>query len=141
VCAVRRLAVAIGVDPLVQRVRCRQVQHERPNALSDLELSGLLVRPDLGTTIGIGDRAILELLARARLRRSEHTLRALPFMQNGAFLVFRRLAQLVPEFDLAVKAEAHKTGNGSDAASVTAGGADGGPLEERGSDHQRADRG
>jgi Dyp-type peroxidase family len=42
-----------------------------------------------------------------------------PFMQNGAFLVFRRLAQLVPEFDKAVKAEAHKTGNGSDAASPT----------------------
>ncbi|MEA2230370.1 MAG: hypothetical protein QOD83_186 [Solirubrobacteraceae bacterium] len=42
-----------------------------------------------------------------------------PFMRNGAFLVFRRLAQLVPEFDLAVKAEAHKTGNGSDTASPT----------------------
>jgi Dyp-type peroxidase family len=41
-----------------------------------------------------------------------------PFMQNGAFLVFRRLAQLVPEFDRAVKAEAHKTGNGSDPASA-----------------------
>jgi Dyp-type peroxidase family len=42
-----------------------------------------------------------------------------PFMENGAYLVFRRLAQLVPEFDLAVKAEAHKTGSGSDAASAT----------------------
>jgi Dyp-type peroxidase family len=42
-----------------------------------------------------------------------------PFMQNGAFLVFRRLAQLVPEFDQAIKVEAAKTGNGSDAASPT----------------------
>jgi integrase/recombinase XerD len=71
VSAVRRLAAAIGADPLVQRVRCTQVQHERPSALSDLELSGLLARPDLRTTIGIRDRAILELLARAGLRRSE----------------------------------------------------------------------
>jgi Dyp-type peroxidase family len=42
-----------------------------------------------------------------------------PFMQNGAFLVVRRLAQLVPEFDQAVKDEAAKTGNGSDEASPT----------------------
>jgi Dyp-type peroxidase family len=32
----------------------------------------------------------------------------IPFMANGAFLVFRKLAQSVPEFDLAVKAEAAK---------------------------------
>jgi integrase/recombinase XerD len=55
----------------VARVRCTQVQQERPSALSDLELSGLLKQPDLRTTIGIRDRAILELLARAGLRRSE----------------------------------------------------------------------
>ena len=71
VSAVRRLAAAIGADPLVTRVRCTQVQHQRPSALSDLELSQLLARPDLRTTIGIRDRAILELLARAGLRRSE----------------------------------------------------------------------
>ena len=71
VSAVRRLAAAIGADPLVARVRCTQVQQERPSALSDLELSGLLSRPDLRTTIGVRDRAILELLARAGLRRSE----------------------------------------------------------------------
>jgi integrase/recombinase XerD len=71
VSAVRRLAAAIGADPLVAQVRCAQVQHERPNALSDLELSQLLAGPDLRTTIGIRDRAILELLARAGLRRSE----------------------------------------------------------------------
>jgi integrase/recombinase XerD len=71
VSAVRRLAAAIGADPLVARVRCTQVQQERPSALSDLELSQLLARPDLRTTIGIRDRAILELLARAGLRRSE----------------------------------------------------------------------
>jgi len=71
VSAVRRLAAAIGADPLVARVRCTQVQQERPRALSDLELSRLLARPDLRTTIGIRDRAILELLARAGLRRSE----------------------------------------------------------------------
>jgi len=68
---VRRLAAAIGVDALVQQVRCTQVQHERPRALSDLELSQLLARPDRRTTIGTRDRAILELLARAGLRRSE----------------------------------------------------------------------
>ena len=52
---------------LVAQVRCSQVQHERPRALSDRELSGLLARPDLRTTIGIRDRAILDLLARAGL--------------------------------------------------------------------------
>ena len=71
VSAVRRLAAAIGADPLVGQVRCTQIQQERPNALSDHELSALLARPDLRTTIGIRDRAILELLARAGLRRSE----------------------------------------------------------------------
>jgi integrase/recombinase XerD len=71
VSAVRRLAAAIGADPLVAQVRCTQVQQERPSALSDVELSQLLARPDLRTTIGIRDRAILELLARAGLRRSE----------------------------------------------------------------------
>jgi site-specific recombinase XerD len=39
VSAVRRLAAAVGADPLVQGVRCTQVQQERPSALSDLELS------------------------------------------------------------------------------------------------------
>jgi integrase/recombinase XerD len=67
VSAVRRLGAAIGADPLVARVRCTQVQQERPSALSDVELSQLLARPDLRTTIGIRDRAILELLARAGL--------------------------------------------------------------------------
>jgi integrase/recombinase XerD len=71
VCAVRRLAASIGADPLVAQVRCSQVQQERPKALSDRELSTLLTRPDLRTTIGTRDRAILELLARAGLRRSE----------------------------------------------------------------------
>ncbi|MEA2492769.1 MAG: Phage integrase, N-terminal SAM-like domain, partial [Thermoleophilaceae bacterium] len=52
VSAVRRLAAAIGADPLVAQVRCTQVQQERPTALSDLELSALLARPDLRTTIG-----------------------------------------------------------------------------------------
>jgi integrase len=67
----RRHAACIGADPLVAHVRCSQVQHERPKALSDRELSQLLARPDLRATIGICDRAILELLARAGLRRSE----------------------------------------------------------------------
>jgi integrase/recombinase XerD len=71
VSAVRRLGAVVGADPLVQGVRCTQVQQERPSALSDLELSQLLARPDLRTTIGTRDRAILELLARAGLRRSE----------------------------------------------------------------------
>lgn len=71
VSAVRRLAAAIGADPLVAQVRCTHVQQERPSALSDRELAALLARPDLRTTIGTRDRAILELLARAGLRRSE----------------------------------------------------------------------
>jgi Dyp-type peroxidase family len=41
-----------------------------------------------------------------------------PFMENGAYLVFRRLAQRVPEFDLHVKSRAAMTGDGSDAASA-----------------------
>lgn len=71
VSAVRRLAAAVGADPLVAQVSCTQVQHDRPSALSDRELSALLARPDLRTTIGTRDRAIVELLARAGLRRSE----------------------------------------------------------------------
>ncbi|MEO8967650.1 MAG: tyrosine-type recombinase/integrase [Solirubrobacteraceae bacterium] len=71
VCAVRRLAGAIDADLLVQRVRCTQVEQDRPRALSDLELTNLLGRPDGRTVIGKRDRAVLELLARAGLRRSE----------------------------------------------------------------------
>ena len=33
VSAVRRLAAALGADPLVARVRCTQVQQERPSAV------------------------------------------------------------------------------------------------------------
>lgn len=40
-----------------------------------------------------------------------------PFMANGAFLVFRRLAQLVPEFNHQVQLSAGQTGGGSDPAS------------------------
>lgn len=36
----------------------------------------------------------------------------IPFMANGAYLVFRRLAQLVPEFNAAVKAAAAATAGG-----------------------------
>lgn len=71
VSAVRRLAAALGADPLVQQVRCTHVQHEKPRALSDVELERLLRQPDRRTVIGIRDRAILELLARAGLRRAE----------------------------------------------------------------------
>ena len=71
VSAVRRLAAAIGADPLVQQVRCTHVQQEEPRALSDAELDRLLRQPDRRTTIGVRDRAILELLARAGLRRAE----------------------------------------------------------------------
>src|SRR5680860_1586374 len=39
-----------------------------------------------------------------------------PFMANGAFLVFRRLAQLVPEFNHQVQLSAGQTGGGSDPA-------------------------
>jgi site-specific recombinase XerD len=71
VSAVRRLAATLGADALVQQVRCTHVQHDKPRALSDIELDRLLRQPDRRTTIGIRDRAILELLARAGLRRAE----------------------------------------------------------------------
>ena len=71
VSAVRRLATTLGADPLVQQVRCTHVQQEEPRALSDVELERLLRQPDRRTVIGVRDRAILELLARAGLRRAE----------------------------------------------------------------------
>lgn len=40
----------------------------------------------------------------------------IPFMLNGAFLVFRRLAQLVPEFDASVKQAAAGIAGGADKA-------------------------
>jgi integrase/recombinase XerD len=97
VSAVRRLAAAIGADPLVARVRCTQVQQERPSALSDLELSGLLAHPDLRTTNGTRDRAILELLARAGLRRSELSRLTLADIQErGRQPDARRRAAVAP---------------------------------------------
>jgi integrase/recombinase XerD len=71
VSAVRRLAATLGADPLVQQVRCTHVQRDEPRALSDVELERLLRQPDRRTIIGVRDRAILELLARAGLRRAE----------------------------------------------------------------------
>lgn len=41
----------------------------------------------------------------------------IPFMKDGAFLVFRRLAQLVPEFNASVKQAAAGIGGGADPAS------------------------
>jgi site-specific recombinase XerC len=81
VSAVRRPAATLGADPLVQQVRCTHVQHDAPRALSDVELDRLLRQPDRRTTIGVRDRAIVELLAwrRAASRgaRAPHTLRYL----------------------------------------------------------------
>jgi integrase/recombinase XerD len=71
VSAVRSLATALGADPLVHHVRCTHVQPQRPKALSTRELARLLAAPDPRTAIGIRDRAIVQLLARAGLRRSE----------------------------------------------------------------------
>jgi integrase/recombinase XerD len=82
---------------LVQQVRCTQVQHERPRALSDLELAQLLARPDRRTTIGTRDRAILELLARAGLRRSELARLALTdVQQRGRQPDARRRSAIAP---------------------------------------------
>jgi site-specific recombinase XerC len=67
VSAVRGLAAAVGADPLVAQARCSEVQPHCRSALSELELSGLLAGPDLRSTIGVRDRAILELLARGAL--------------------------------------------------------------------------
>lgn len=97
VSAVRRLAGAVGADPLVALVRCTQVQQERPTALSDRELSALLARPDLRTTIGVRDRAILELLARSGLRRSELARLTLSDIQErGRQPDARRRAAIAP---------------------------------------------
>ncbi|MDX6683707.1 MAG: integrase/recombinase XerD [Solirubrobacteraceae bacterium] len=71
VSAVRRLAATLGADALVQHVRCTHIQHDKPRALSDIELERLLRQPDRRATIGVRDRAILELLARGGLRRAE----------------------------------------------------------------------
>jgi site-specific recombinase XerD len=54
VSAVRRLAAAVGADPLVAQVRCTQVQHERPSSLSDLELCALLDVLPAGTGLSSG---------------------------------------------------------------------------------------
>ena len=98
VSAVRRLAAAIGADPLVAQVRCTHVQPHRPSALSDRELSALLARPDLRTTIGTRDRAILELLARAGLRRSELARLTLADVQErGRQPDARRRAAIAPK--------------------------------------------
>ena len=98
VSAVRRLAAAIGADPLVAQVRCTHVQPQRPSALSDRELSALLARPDLRTTIGTRDRAILELLARAGLRRSELARLTLSDVQErGRQPDSRRRAAIAPK--------------------------------------------
>ena len=43
----------------------------------------------------------------------------IPFMQDGAFLVFRRLAQLVPEFNASVKQAAFAINKPKDAADPT----------------------
>lgn len=42
-----------------------------------------------------------------------------PFMQDGAYLVFRRLAQLVPEFNASVKQASASIGGGADTATPT----------------------
>jgi len=69
VSAVRRLAAAIGADALVQQVRCTEVQHERPRALSDLELSQLLASPDRRTTSRAFERLCVMFVTGA----SKHT--------------------------------------------------------------------
>ena len=97
VSAVRRLAAALGADPLVQQVRCSHVQHDEPRALSDVELDRLLRHPDRRTTIGVRDRAILELLARAGLRRAELARLTLSDIQErGRQPDARRRAAIAP---------------------------------------------
>jgi hypothetical protein len=71
VSAVRRLAAAVGADPLVAHVRCTQVQQERPSALSDLELSALLDDLPAGTGLSSGSStSIIEFLVRKHTNRS-----------------------------------------------------------------------
>lgn len=98
VSAVRRLAAALAADPVVAQVHCTHVQPQRPSALSDRELSALLARPDLRTTIGTRDRAIVELLARAGLRRSELAALSLANIQErGRQPDKRRRAAIAPK--------------------------------------------
>jgi site-specific recombinase XerD len=97
VSAVRRLAATLGADALVQQVRCTHVQHDKPRALSDIELERLLRQPDRRTVIGIRDRAILELLARAGLRRAELARLTLADIQErGRQPDARRRAAIAP---------------------------------------------
>ena len=72
VSAVRRLAAAIGADPLVAQVRCTQVQHGAPQrALGSRARRRCSPDRICAQRSASRDRAILELLARAGLRRSE----------------------------------------------------------------------
>ncbi len=97
VSAVRRLAATLGADPLVQQVRCTHVQRDAPRALSDAELDRLLRQPDRRTTIGVRDCAILELLARAGLRRAELARLTLADVQErGRQPDARRRAAIAP---------------------------------------------
>jgi integrase/recombinase XerD len=97
VSAVRRLAATLGADALVQQVRCTHVQHDKPRALSDIELDRLLRQPDRRTVIGIRDRAILELLARGGLRRAELArLTVADIQERGRQPDARRRAAIAP---------------------------------------------
>ena len=97
VSAVRRLAATLGADPLVQQVRCTHIQHDKPRALSDVELDRLLRHPDRRAVIGIRDHAILELLARAGLRRAElATLTLSDIRERGRQPDARRRTAIAP---------------------------------------------
>jgi site-specific recombinase XerD len=61
----------LRIDPRIQQIRVKAGPPPAPRALSPEQLGTLLAMPDRATMRGRRDRAILEVLARAGLRRSE----------------------------------------------------------------------
>ncbi len=69
--AIRRLADALELDPRIQRIRTTGAEPGQVIALEAGQYERLLSAPDLRTTAGRRDRAIIRLAGDAGLRRSE----------------------------------------------------------------------
>ena len=69
--AIRKLADALELDPRIQRFKTAGAEPTQIPALTPAEYAALLGVPDLRTTAGRRDRAIIRLGAEAGLRRSE----------------------------------------------------------------------
>ena len=69
--AVRELVREAGGPATALQVRSEKVAKGQPRPLTDEQARRLLAMPDLRTTRGVRDRAVLELLLSAGLRRAE----------------------------------------------------------------------